>query len=286
MTVANGLHPDKDTALSSWRRCGDNVVHALTILARPAKIHPRQPWATSRQIAIVAAIVIAVVLFCILLIDAPVTRAVLHLPRWAIWPFDQITDYGKSGWFLWPLGLIFLALAALPVPATRISQAVLAAVMVRVGFLFTAIALPGLFDAIIKRMIGRARPTVSLAAGHVDPFLFKPFIWRADYASLPSGHATTAFSVMVAVSCLWPRARTVALLYAVAIALSRIVVLGHFPSDVIAGAVVGTVGTLLVRYYFALRRLGFAIGPDGTLHQLPGPSLKRLKAVARELLAP
>ncbi len=72
-------------------------------------------------------------------VDAPVTRAVSHLPRWAIWPFDQITDFGKSGWFLWPLGLLFLALAALPAPATRISQAVLAAVMVRIGFLFTAI---------------------------------------------------------------------------------------------------------------------------------------------------
>ena len=71
-----------------------------------------------------------------------------------------------------------------------------------------------------------------------------------------------------------------------AIALSRIFVLGHYPSDVIAGAVVGTVGALLVRYYFALRRLGFSVGPDGTLHQLPGPSLRRMKAVARELLAP
>ena len=122
---------------------------------------------------------------------------------------------------------MFLALAALPAPATRVSQAVLAAAMVRVGFLFTAIALPGLFDAIIKRMIGRARPMV--LAGHVDPFLFAPFIWRADYASLPSGHATTAFSVLVAFGCLWPRARTVLLLYAVAIALSRILVLGAFP---------------------------------------------------------
>jgi membrane-associated phospholipid phosphatase len=284
MTTANGLRPDNDRALSPWRRCGDNVVHALTILARPAEIHPRQPWATARQIAIGAGVVVAVVLLCMFFIDAAVTRAVLHLPRWAIWPFDQITDFGKSGWFLWPLGLIFLALAALPAPMTRISQGVLAAVMVRVGFLFTSIALPGLFDAIIKRMIGRARPTVSLP--HVDPFLFKPFIWRADYASLPSGHATTAFSVMVAVSCLWPRARTVVLLYAVAIALSRIFVLGHFPSDVIAGAVVGTVGALLVRYYFALRRLGFSVGPDGALHQYPGPSLSRMKAVARELLAP
>ena len=284
MTTANGLRPDNNVATSPWRRCGDNVVHALTILTRPAKLHPRQPWATVRQIAIFSAIVFAVVLFFIVFVDAPVTRVVLHLPRWAIWPFDQITDFGKSSWFLWPLGLLFLALAALPAPATRISQAVLAAAMVRIGFLFTAIALPGLFDAILKRMIGRARPTVSLP--HVDPFLFAPFIWRADYASLPSGHATTAFSVMVAIICLWPRARTVALLYAVAIALSRVVVLGHFPSDVIAGAVVGTVGALLVRYYFALRRLGFSVGPDGALHQLPGPSVKRMKAVARELLAP
>ncbi len=283
MTAANGLQPDKHSAPSPWRRCGDNVVHALTILSRPAKIHPRRAWATPRQIAIGAAIVVAVVLFFMIFVDGQVTRAVLQAPRWAVWPFDRITDFGKSGWFLWPLGLMFLALAALAAPATRISQAVLAAVMVRIGFLFTAIALPGLFDAIIKRMIGRARPMVP---GHVDPFAFAPFIWRADYASLPSGHATTAFSVMVAFSCLWPRARTLALLYAVAIALSRIMVLGHFPSDVIAGGVVGTVGALLVRYYFALRRLGFSVGPDGTLHQFPGPSVRRMKAVARELLAP
>ncbi len=283
MTAANGLHPDRHEA-SPWRRCGENTVHALTLLTRPAKLHPRRPFATPRQIAIASAIVVAVVLFCMILIDGPVTRAVLGLPRWAIWPFDQITDFGKSGWFLWPLGLLFLALAALPTPATRVSQAVLAAVMVRIGFLFTAIALPGLFDAILKRMIGRARPTVSLP--HVDPLLFAPFIWRADYASLPSGHATTAFAVLAAFGSLWPRARTMLLLYAVAIALSRIFVLGHYPSDVIAGAVVGTVGALLVRRYFALRRLGFSVGPDGTLHQLPGPSLRRMKAVARELLAP
>ena len=252
--------------------------------ASPPRFHPKRPWATLRQALIGAAIVVAVVAFFIAFVDGSVTRWVLHLPRWAIWPFDQITDFGKSGWFLWPLGLLFLALAALPPPATRVSQAVLAAVMVRIGFLFTAIALPGLFDSIFKRMIGRARPTVPLP--HVDPLLFKPFIWRSDYSSLPSGHATTAFAVLVAFGSLWPRARTVVLLYAVVIALSRIMVLGHFPSDVIGGAVVGTVGAMLVRYYFALRRLGFSLGPDGTLHQHPGPSLKRIKAVARELLAP
>lgn len=282
MTAANGFHSEK-AGPAPLRRCAANVAAAIALLARPAKIHPRRPWIEPRQLAIAAGIVVVVVLACMILLDAPVTRAVLHLPRWAIWPFDQITDYGKSGWFLWPLGLIFLALAALPSMATRVSQAVLAAVMVRVGFLFTAIALPGLFDTTIKRMIGRARPMVP---GHVDPFVYAPFIWRADYASLPSGHATTAFSVLAAFGCLWPRARTAFLVYALLIVVSRIVVLAHFPSDVIAGGVVGTAGALLVRHYFALRRLGFSIGPDGRLHQYPGPSLKRIKAVARELLAP
>ena len=104
-------------------------------------------------------------------IDAAAIRAVGHLPRWIIWFFDQITDFGKSGWFLWPLGFLFLALAALPATLPRIPQLVLAAIMVRVGFLFVAIGAPGLFDTIIKRMIGRARPT---GDRHVDPYAFQP----------------------------------------------------------------------------------------------------------------
>jgi membrane-associated phospholipid phosphatase len=283
MTAANRFDRDGPAA-SALRRCAANVGAAFALLMRPAKHHPPPPWPVSpRELAIAAAIVLAAFLVCMILIDGPVARAVTRAPRWVIWPFDQITDFGLSGWFLWPLGLVFLALAALPATLTRFSQAVLAAVMVRVGFLFLAIGVPGLFVTTVKRMIGRARP---LATGHVDPFAFAPFIWRADYASLPSGHATTAFSVLVAFGTLWPRARTALLLYALAIAASRVMVMAHYPSDVLAGAVVGTVGALMVRRYFALRRLGFSAGPGGELHQYPGPSLKRIKAVARELLAP
>jgi len=159
----------------------------------------------------------------------------------------------------------------------------LAAVMVRVGFLFTAIAVPSLFVTIVKRIIGRARPNVG---GSLDPFLFDPFKWTAAYAGMPSGHATTAFAVLVAFGTLWPRARTALLIYAVLIAISRVVVTAHYPTDVLAGALVGAVGAMMVRRYFALRRLGFSIGPGGDVHQLPGPSLRRIKAVARGLLAP
>ena len=52
-------------------------------------------------------------------------------------------------------------------------------------------------------------------------------------------------------------------LYALVIMFSRVVVLAHHPSDVIAGALVGAVGAALVRRWFAARRLVFSGEPFG-----------------------
>ena len=87
----------------------------------------------------------------------------------------------------------------------------------------------------------------------------------------------------VALGALFPRARAWFWAYAGIIALSRIVITTHYPSDVIAGAGIGAFGALLVRSWFASRRLGFAIGTDGTIRARPGPSWQRLKRVARRL---
>jgi membrane-associated phospholipid phosphatase len=282
MSVANGFNRmDSEATL---RRCTSNIMKALTLLAQPARLHGPRLWVKQpRNLAIFAVGAIGVFLLLMVTVDPVAIRGVEYLPRWIISAFDDITDYGKSGWFLWPLGLLFLALSALPPILTPFSQRVLAALMVRVGFLFTAIAVPSLFATIVKRMIGRARP---LVGGSLDPSLFSPFIWRVEYAGMPSGHATTAFAVLVAFGTLWPRARTVLLIYALLIAVSRVVVTAHYPTDVLAGALVGIGGAVMVRRYFAQRRLGFAIGPDGAVHQYPGPSLWRIKAVARGLLAP
>ena len=100
-----------------------------------------------------------------------------------------------------------------------------------------------------------------------------PFGWQVDYASFPSGHATTAFAALVAIGAIFPQARALLWIYAVLIALSRVVVTAHHPSDVIAGAVVGAVGACLVRNWFAARRLGFTVGRDGSVRAMPGPSL-------------
>lgn len=265
------------------RRCALNVVASFRRLTRPVDWHRTFPWVREpRQVLIGAAIVVAALLIGMLLVDAGATRAVRHFPNWLVSFLNFLTDFGKSAWFLWPLGLLYLALAALPPVLRPMSQAVLAAIMVRVGFLFAAIGLPGLFASIVKNMIGRARPGVP---GRIDPFVFDPFHWAPAYAGMPSGHATTAFAVLAAVGTLWPRARTIVLVYAVVIVISRVVLQAHFVTDTLAGAVVGIVGVVLVRRWFAAERLGFGIGPDGQVHQYPGPSIRRIKAVARELLA-
>lgn len=283
MSVVNGFNRAEGAVASALRRCATNVVTAFTLLVRPARVNAPLLASAPRQLAIAAAIVVAIFVLSMLTFDAAAIRAVRHLPRWVASVFDEITEFGKSGWFLWPLGLLFLALAALPTTLTPFSQRVFAAIMVRIGFLFAAIALPGLFVTIVKRMIGRARPGVG---GTLDPTLFVPFEGHAAYAGTPSGHVTTAFAVLVAFGTLWPRARTALLIYALLIALSRVVVIAHYPSDVFAGAIVGIVGAVLVRRYFAQRRLGFSIEPNGAIHQYPGPSLRRIKAVARGLLSP
>jgi membrane-associated phospholipid phosphatase len=280
MTAANGFN--SETSAAVLRRCTANVVSAFVLLARPARIQSQAPWLLPRrQLIMASAVFAAMFLFGLIFIDAAAINAARRLPAWINSLFSWITDFGESGWFLWPLGILFLILAALPQSVTRVSQRVLASVMVRVGFLFTAIAVPGLFTTIVKHIIGRARPFVT---GIADPYVFAPFSWSAAYASLPSGHATTAFSVLAAFGTLWSRGRAIVLIYALLILVSRIVVTAHRPTDVLTGAVVGFAGALMVRHWFALRRLGFSIGVGGKLHQYSGPSLKRIKSVARELL--
>jgi undecaprenyl-diphosphatase len=281
MTLANGVKLDSDTA-SLLRRCAAKLVASAKTLVQPARIRPRQPWLwPPRKLATVVAIAAVVFVLGMVLIDAPAITYARTLPRWMQDFFDWITDFGKSGWFLWPLGILFIVLSALPRLA-GLSQQVLAAIAVRVGYLFCAIALPGIATNAIKHVIGRARPFVT---GVADPYVFAPFTGTAAYASMPSGHSTTAFSVLVAFGILWPRARTVLLIYALLICVSRVVVTAHHPTDVLGGAVMGAVGAWLVARYFALRRLGFSLRPDGTLLAFPGPSFRRIKSVARALLA-
>jgi undecaprenyl-diphosphatase len=108
-----------------------------------------------------------------------------------------------------------------------------------------------------------------------------PFIWRSEYASMPSGHSANVAAAAIAIGALWPKTRPVMWLFALLIMFSRVVVLAHHPSDVIVGALVGAVGAVLVRRWFAARRLVFSAHD---LKAFPGPSLQRATTAARQIL--
>lgn len=241
-------------------------------------------WPLSGRVVVGATVTVIVLVAVVVMADAWAINASRTLPGALHSVFRVITDFGKSGWFLWPIGVALIVLGLVTSPAIgRIGTSVVAALAVRLTFVFAAIAVPGLFATIIKRLIGRARPFVG---GSADPYLYDPFVWKVAYASLPSGHATTAFAAAVAIGAMWPQSRPYVWIYALLIAASRVIVSAHHPSDVIAGAVVGVVGAVLVRNWFAARRLAFSVGADDRVHAMPGPSRRRLKTVAGRLFRP
>ena len=65
-------------------------------------------------------------------------------------------------------------------------------------------------------------------------------------ASFPSDHASAAFAIAVAVLLLDPIAGALFLVLAVLIAVGRVVIGEHYPGDVVAGALIGTVVAVLV----------------------------------------
>jgi undecaprenyl-diphosphatase len=272
-----GLKSGLSRRTSIHHRIGVNLARWSRVAVRPPRATLPPPSPTSIAAIIATLIVVFAAMF---VLDLRASDWALRLPVWFSASFQAVTNFGLSGWFLIPFGIILVGLAAVMSSAlSRATQAVLETLAIRFGFLFLAIGVPGLFVTIVKGMIGRARPYVG---GHDDPFAYMPFTWRPEYASMPSGHATTVASAAVAIGALWPRTRAVMWLFAAVIMFSRVVVLVHHPSDVVAGALVGTLGAMLVRRWFAARRLLFAAAD---LRAFPGPSLRRIARAAREIVA-
>ena len=112
--------------------------------------------------------------------------------------------------------------------------------------LFIGLVSAGITVQVLKHLIGRARPRLTDTSLFIGPSLEK------GYDSFPSGHTTLAFCLAIILSYHLPRYRALFYLFAVIVGLWRIEELSHFPSDVLGGAMVGTiVGSILLRrmYY-------------------------------------
>lgn len=256
-------------------RLGSLIWHAVAQLLRPPS-HSRRAEAARAQARHALLLLVAASVVIVGLMFAFDTYEIgLMPPRgtpW-LWPVRIVTNFGKSEYVLIALGIL-LALILLIAPRLRgIAHATLVGFGTRVQYIFLAVLVPVMVGELLKGVIGRGRPFVD---GHANAFNFSHFSFAEAYASFPSGHATTSGALAFAVAAVWPRWRTLMIGYVVVILASRLVLLAHHPSDVIGGVIVGVLGAMIVRYWFAARSLAFTIRSDGAIDALPGPSVARL----------
>jgi membrane-associated phospholipid phosphatase len=237
-------------------------------LIRPAS-HPDAPAAAGKQVRHAALLLaIGAIVVLALMVGFDTTEISMMPPRGApgLWPVRILTDFGKAANVLWSLAGLLLLVAivspALHGPLRGPWRARLLRFGTQLQFVFFAVLVPILAGEIVKWIVGRGRPFVG---GKANAFNFSHFAGTEAYASFPSAHAITGAALAFAICALWPRAWVAMIVYALLIIASRLVLLAHHPSDVVAGAVIGVAGAMFVRYWFAARRLGFVIGPDGTI---------------------
>jgi undecaprenyl-diphosphatase len=243
----------------------------LTLTARSASQLVQQPTAPHRAEALrrlrtqsLRLIAIGAVLVVVLMLGFDATEIAMMPPRNApgTWPARFITDFGKDDYVLSALVAVLVAMGLAFPLLQGAARGRLLRFGARLEYLLLAVLLPVLATEVIKRVVGRGRPFVG---GKADPFNFQPFHNAEPYFSFTSAHSATAFALAFGVGAIWPKARIPMFIYAILIAASRLVILAHHPSDVVGGAVVGLVGALAVRYWFAARELGFAIEADGAI---------------------
>lgn len=136
-----------------------------------------------------------------------------------------ITFLGDGGWF-W----IFLAVVLLIMKKTRKAGAA-AGIALVIGALITNVCL--------KNMVARVRPYDTYSA--LIPIVTKPIDW-----SFPSGHTCASFASAFVYFRLLPKKYGIpALVLACMIAFSRLYLGVHYPTDVLAGFLIGLLASVL-----------------------------------------
>lgn len=139
-------------------------------------------------------------------------------------------------------GMLWIAVSLLMLCFRKTRKAGLASLLAMLlGLLCTNVAL--------KHLVGRTRPWLVVEG-------LTALVAEHDPNSFPSGHTCAAFAAGMAWAGAlpWRWARTAAVIQAVCMGLSRLYVGVHYPSDVLAGALIGSLCALCALWLAARSR--------------------------------
>ncbi len=194
----------------------------------------RRAWALSTGVILVIAI-------SYLFIDLPVARFFHAQSQETRNVFEWITKAGVSTTYLVVSFGLFIFFRWIRRNRLHADRTLL---------FFSSIALSGIVANIIKFLVGRLRPKMFFERGLYG---FEPFHIGYEFNSFPSGHATTVFAIATTCSIFWPKYRIPLYLFAMIVAISRLVLTAHYLSDVLAGACIGTMTAIVMKRYMPLK---------------------------------
>jgi membrane-associated phospholipid phosphatase len=164
--------------------------------------------------------------------------------------FEWVGELGESGHYI-AMALAFYVIGLVGLSrGWRNPLRVSYAAMARGSLLMlSTMAVGGLVVLVLKRTVARARPELYFEQGIYG--LGESFSRAQQFNYFPSSHTYAAFAVAVVLGILAPRWRWIFLLLAALVAISRLVNLDHYLSDVMTAAGIA----VLVGHYLAPRVL-------------------------------
>lgn len=220
-----------------------------------------------RRTAEILAVFASIVLGLVLAADTVFLTMARSRDAFTLALFEHLTRLGQSAWILYATGAVLLAISFYPSEGLpRHRRAFMHGVVLIAYYLFTTVAFSGLATNLFKTLFGRARPQF-VPEGMV--WYSVPFGDHYDFASFPSGHATTAGAFAIGLALLLPKLRVFVVLAGIWIAISRPVLGVHFPSDIFAGFAFGGAFSWFYARSFARKRLLFGFDDKGGLRVRP-----------------
>ena len=156
--------------------------------------------------------------------------------------FETLTHFGDSLYFFVPTILVWAVIKII-----QNKNKIILTISDISLFIFFNILFSGIVVQIFKHIVGRPRPSLfhSNNLSTIDFFNFD-----SRWHSFPSGHTATIFAFIFCLIFLFPKIKNILITIAIVIASTRVIVGAHYVSDIIGGALVAYITSILLREKF------------------------------------
>lgn len=116
----------------------------------------------------------------------------------------------------------------------------------RCWFLWLAVVFPSVLCLILKVLAGRARPDLWFGW---QVFGFYGVKFNAFYWSFPSGHTATMMGLVFGLALVFPKYDIFWMVFGLLVAISRVLLVQHYLSDIVGAAWLALLEVALLRWY-------------------------------------